>query len=449
MVGSTSTRNGLKRTKSDQSRGNGIQSHCSKSERSYTSNYYKNLERRSCDPSDLKLSVISTYVHGKETLVELLGPSSDMKKSCAAIMLTAPHGGTLRPDYIPNRQTQGPYCTNINNNSNSNTKTRKTCLTLNDTFTKDITLSIANQIIKNYCKVPFVIINHLHRSKLDANRDVYEGAQENTIAREAWWKYHTFIQNAQSMIMGTHGVVDNAVGQYGIKGLLLDVHGYAGYDWVPLHVHNYTNYTYLHNDHRYVNKDESIRLGSPFIQWGYGLSRESLDLNYNHDLDTVTRVNDGSTFSHGQFLPNQSLEGLVRGPNSIGSRLVSSMKDDEQWNIHNDTSKMCGMGLPSHEYPNPNQLSTDTSYCHNVPCPYFTGGYNVNAHKHYTDWKSRKNSSLIMNTVQMELPRCIRFGLEDGTFFGGRDEVHKRFAHHLSVSVCAFLRDVFQDEDLC
>jgi hypothetical protein len=40
-------------------------------------------------------------------------------------------------------------------------------------------------------------------------------------------------------------------------------------------------------------------------------------------------------------------------------------------NIH-----ICGMGLPSYEYPNPFELSRDVRYCKNshIPCHYFSGG---------------------------------------------------------------------------
>ena len=45
---------------------------------------------------------------------------------------------------------------------------------------------LQEMVIANYCKVPFLVINHLHRKKLDANREVNEAAQGNQIAINAW-----------------------------------------------------------------------------------------------------------------------------------------------------------------------------------------------------------------------------------------------------------------------
>ena len=386
-----------------------------------------------CDSSHLSLITISKFEYNNETLIELLGPAKT--KHSAAAILSAPHGGTLRPDYIPNRQTKDTsYC-----------NPKKPCLTLNDSFTKDIALSIAHKIVRNYCKAPFVVINHLHRTKLDANRNRLEGAQDNEIADEAWKNYHTFIQDAQRMIMDEHGIVDNDIGQSGIKGLLLDVHGYAGYDWKPTHVQNYE---ILLHENIFINQD-GIRFGSPFIQWGYGLSKESLD---NTDLDVAISDVTKSTMIHAMFLPNLTLESLIRGPKSIGSRLASSMKNDPTWNKQKDSKKMCGMGLPSYDFPNPNDLTHKTSFCNDLPCRYFSGGYNVNSHKYYYDWETRTNSTLIMNTIQMELPRCIRFGDSDNRSdidFETRNAIHDRFSHHLSASLCSFISDLFQDQTLC
>mgnify|MGYP000671532387 CR=1 FL=1 len=72
------------------------------------------------------------------------------------VILSAPHGGDLTPDDIPNR-TWGT--------------------TVTDTNTKQLTLAIMSFLDSNYNIKPHVIINNLKRTKLDANRDKAEAAQ--------------------------------------------------------------------------------------------------------------------------------------------------------------------------------------------------------------------------------------------------------------------------------
>ena len=112
---------------------------------------------------------------------------------------------------------------------------------------------IQEKMLHNYCKVPFLIINHLHRSKMDANREVVEAAQGDPIAIDAWTKFHTFINDAQVMLkdhFGTSTLQNPSYSRTGVHALMFDVHGYAGKDWEPD--------------------------GSPLIQWGYRMSDDSL-----------------------------------------------------------------------------------------------------------------------------------------------------------------------------
>jgi hypothetical protein len=346
-----------------------------------------------CDSSNLTLQTISTFDYNGQTLIELLGPSDP--NDSAAIVITAPHGGNLKPTYIEDRSCAA-------------------CITSKDSYTKEIALELGQKIIDNYCKVPYVVINHLHRSKLDANREIVEAAQNNTIAEDAWDHFHTFIADAQGEIQTVHGNVSNEMSQDGMKGLLLDVHGYAGTDWVPVD-------------------------GSPFIQWGYRLSEDSLDPNQYCNLDTRSSSTIG-TYTHARYMPNQSYECLVRGPNSLGSRVASL-------SIDGTSDSMCGMGLPSFEHPSPKERSEDSTYCSvaspSSDCYYYSGGFDVDVHE-YLDWKNKTGT--MMNTVQMELPRCIRFA--DGTS-SGRSVTHSSFAHNLSIALCSFVKDLFGEETLC
>lgn len=352
--------------------------------------------KANCDSSNLSLQTISTFDYNGQTLIELLGPSTTNNNDSAAIIITVPHGGSLKPNYIADRSCSG-------------------CKTSKDSYTKEIALVLGQKIIDNYCKVPYVVINHLHRSKLDANREIVEAAQYNAIAEDAWNHFHTFISDAQSNIQTVHGTATNEMSQDGVKGILLDVHGYAGSDWVPVD-------------------------GSPFIQWGYRLGTDSLDPNQYCNLDTRSSSTIG-TYTHARYMPNHSYECLVRGPNSLGSRVASMSIDGTS------DSMMCGEGLPSLDHPSPKERSEDTAYCSvassSSDCYYYSGGFDVDVHE-YLDWE--KKSGIMMNTVQMELPRCIRFA--DGTS-SGRSMTHSSFAHNLSIALCSFVKDLFGEETLC
>jgi hypothetical protein len=56
----------------------------------------------------------------------------------------------------------------------------------------------------------------LHRAKLDANRDLSEGAQGDAEAEIAWQEFHRFIDDAK-----------NAVGRRYDSGFYLDIHGHG------------------------------------------------------------------------------------------------------------------------------------------------------------------------------------------------------------------------------
>lgn len=50
-----------------------------------------------------------------------------------------------------------------------------------------------------------------------------------------------------------------------------------------------------------------------------------------------------------------------------------------------------------------------------------------------------------MNTVQAELPRCLRWATDES-----RDTVHDEVANNLSIVLCSFLRDLFgADANTC
>jgi len=85
-----------------------------------------------------------------------------------------------------------------------------------DSFTQELTREIAENITSRTGCYPHVIINRLHRTKLDANRAIGEAADGNPLSEEAWTAYHDFI-----------GVAQDSVDRSFQRGLFLDIHGHG------------------------------------------------------------------------------------------------------------------------------------------------------------------------------------------------------------------------------
>eukprot|EP01083_Nonionella_stella_P108633 316117_1 len=185
-------------------------------------------------------------------------------------------------------------------------------------------------------------------------------------------------------------------------------------------------------------------------------------------------------------LPNQDLESVIRGPRSLASIFYANFHSCKSSTMAMTSpskyESSCGAGIPSAEFPNPEAVATDPRWCGAVQrldnqstatkfCRYFSGGYTTIAHE-YMDWQRLPRiGQLRMNTIQMELPRCIRFGDVEvvandkaATSLVGRIEsakdakissiimsatvanrikVHSDFAQALSISIHSFLHDIF------
>lgn len=273
---------------------------------------------------------------------------------------------------------------------------------------------MANHVITNYCKVPYLIINELHRSKLDANRERSEATFEDPIAIEAWTHFHDFIRDAQVRIQNQFGTVTNAQGLAGIQGLLFDVHGYAGRDW------------------------DSVN-GAGFIQWGYRLGTDTLDQQQHCPVDDdLASTSTRGTYTHARKITGESLECLVRGPKSVGQRFNEHLPIIQT--TVGITLELCGRGLPSFEYQDPKAIASDPMYCDDSDgiCHYYSGGYDVRVHERLDWFNDPDFTDIHMNTVQAEFPRCIRFATDDT-----RTSVHEYVADKLSISLCSFMYDLF------
>lgn len=175
------------------------------------------------------------------------------------IILSAPHGGLLSPAAIPDRTCTG-------------------CSTLNDFNTQELARALATALHNRTGCWPHLVINRLHRRKLDANRDLLEAADGDPIAGQAWVDFHDFLGEAKS-----------AVSEHFGKGLYVDLHGHG------------------HTIQR--------------LELGYLLYSDELRLP-DSTLNQPANINNSSirnlALSNLQNLPHA---GLLRGDQSLGSLL--------------------------------------------------------------------------------------------------------------------------------
>ncbi|MFL0809739.1 MAG: hypothetical protein K6L76_04935 [Agarilytica sp.] len=117
------------------------------------------------------------------------------------LVLVVSHGGKQLPTEIPNRANTGQY-PSFNTSS--------------DTNSRILADSIATQMFEYTGRYPHIVVNDLHRIKLDANRDIGEAALGNSYAERAWEEFNAFIQVGRSESAQTYNY-----------GLVVDVHGYT------------------------------------------------------------------------------------------------------------------------------------------------------------------------------------------------------------------------------
>jgi hypothetical protein len=122
----------------------------------------------------------------------------EVRSGTLPIILTVPHGGTLKP---------------------ANVLARRYGVTGIDSNTVELSEMIIEELEKRHGGKPHVIISRLHRTKLDPNRDLEEAAQGDPTAIAAWHRFHDSAQKACNTAMKKSGM-----------GLLLDVHGHRHFD---------------------------------------------------------------------------------------------------------------------------------------------------------------------------------------------------------------------------
>ena len=113
------------------------------------------------------------------------------------IILSAPHGGSMKPASIPERK--------------SGSKAR-------DMRTIELARAI-NAGLEYYTNGwrAHLVISHLDRSRLDLNHPMLEASEDNADAHQAWTEYHNAIDASHNAVTGAYG-----------GGLYIDIHGLSG-----------------------------------------------------------------------------------------------------------------------------------------------------------------------------------------------------------------------------
>jgi len=177
------------------------------------------------------------------------------------VILSAAHGGSLTPPQIPDR---------------TDAACGATATTAADLNTRELVIAIQQAIHARSGKFPHVVINNLHRKKLDANRPVGEAACGNSEAQVAWLEFYAFMDTAKQAVANTSG-----------KGWYMDIHGHG-------------------------HAIERLELGYLLSAVELRQSDNALDAAANFEeassINTVSKDEIDETFS-----------ALLRGPNSLGS----------------------------------------------------------------------------------------------------------------------------------
>ncbi|XP_068532394.1 uncharacterized protein [Anas acuta] len=144
------------------------------------------------------------------------------------LILSVPHGGSMEPEDIPDREAgcwdaETSSCIFSHDCPPGSIQDYKNCKvsTNQDRYTIEVAQVLAEEINKiTDGFFPHIVINHLQRFKMDANREKEEAAFGIPQAEQAWEDYMGFLTTAKSQMT---------------RGLILDIHGQAHPEqWIEL-----------------------------------------------------------------------------------------------------------------------------------------------------------------------------------------------------------------------
>jgi hypothetical protein len=213
------------------------------------------------------------------------------------IVVSVPHGGAIAPAGIPDR-TVGTSVTDSN--------------------TIDLGRAVVQAFVTRTGRAPHLVLCHLRRSKLDANREVVEAAQGQPDAVRAWTEYHGFVDQAARAVVARNG-----------RGLYIDLHGH-GHAIARLEL-------------GYLLASATLDLSNAALDAGSSASQSSLRLAMPTTSSTFTEMLRGPT----------SLGGLLAGfTASVPSPSTPSPGADPYFNggysTERHTAVLPGLQIESH-----------------------------------------------------------------------------------------------------
>lgn len=119
----------------------------------------------------------------------------------APVIYSAPHGGALTPSEIPDRTAS---------------RCGGAATTTTDLNTIELVRAMQARHFAHFGTWPHIVINHLARRKLDANRTAEEGACGDAEALIALGEWHDFIEVAKTAVLQASG-----------RGWYMDMHGHG------------------------------------------------------------------------------------------------------------------------------------------------------------------------------------------------------------------------------
>jgi hypothetical protein len=183
------------------------------------------------------------------------------------IIVSVPHGGSLRQSEIPDREG----CTDLPVGPGED---GRACTSTTDPDTIELARAISSAFEGETGRRPHLVICHLHRAKVDANREIGEATQGHPGAALAWRAYHD----------GIGAAARDVVARYG-SGLYIDLHAHG------------------HPSSR--------------VEMGYGLSGKDLRCS---DA-TISGFAERSTLRHVMKRTRASFAEVLRGRTSLGGRI--------------------------------------------------------------------------------------------------------------------------------
>lgn len=136
------------------------------------------------------------------------------------LVISAPHGGTLNPEEIRDRNCKG-------------------AVTVRDRNVNELAFEVEKELKEQYGMQPSIIAAHIARRKIDLNRDIDVATCGNEEMVQTWNKYHEYIETA----------LEKAIDEFG-SVIYIDLHGH-GHDKQRLelgYLLNKAELSDIHND---------------------------------------------------------------------------------------------------------------------------------------------------------------------------------------------------------